>query len=338
MDKSVTDWLLEEEDPGVRYLALRDLAGADGKKLKTARVKAHREGPISWVLAGMNEEGYWVKPGPGYSPKYTGTVWSIILLAQLGASVEEDERIATSCFYLLNNALSQGGQFSPNGQPEATFDCLQGNMLASLLDLGFYDPRLDGAFEWMARTLTGEGMSPMEDKTAPVRYYSNKYGPNFACGINNGLPCAWGGVKVMLAFSRLPEGRRTDLIDRAIKAGIDFFFSKDPATADYPCGYAEKPDSKWWKFHFPVFYVADILQIAEALTALGYSADPRLANTLDLIRRKQDETGRWPLEYDYRTWGDFGPKKQPNKWVTLRALRVLKRAEEKDEKGYSLIY
>jgi hypothetical protein len=32
------------------------------------------------------------------------------------------------------------------------------------------------------------------------------------------------------------------------------------------------------------------------------------------------------MEYDYtgKTWVDFGPKKQPNKWVTLRALRVLK--------------
>jgi hypothetical protein len=32
------------------------------------------------------------------------------------------------------------------------------------------------------------------------------------------------------------------------------------------------------------------------------------------------------MEYDYtgKTWIDFGGKKQPNKWVTLRALRVLK--------------
>jgi hypothetical protein len=50
-----------------------------------------------------------------------------------------------------------------------------------------------------------------------------------------------------------------------------------------------------------------------------------LANALEIIRNKQDSQGRWPLEYDYggKTWVDFGPKKQPNKWVTLRALRVL---------------
>ena len=47
-----------------------------------------------------------------------------------------------------------------------------------------------------------------------------------------------------------------------------------------------------------------------------------------LIKDKQDDQGRWPLEYEYtgKTWVDFGVKKQPNKWVTLRALRVLKAA------------
>lgn len=37
----------------------------------------------------------------------------------------------------------------------------------------------------------------------------------------------------------------------------------------------------------------------------------------------------WLLDYDYpdKTWSDFGPKKQPNKWVTLRALRVLQAIE-----------
>ena len=110
--------------------------------------------------------------------------------------------------------------------------------------------------------------------------------------------------------------------------GAEFFFSVDPSTAKYPTGYAEKPSGNWWKFGFPVFYVADILQIAEALVGLGYANDPRLANTLELIRSKQDEKGRWLLEYNYdgKTWMRFGKMKEPNEWVTLRALRVLKSA------------
>ncbi len=40
---------------------------------------------------------------------------------------------------------------------------------------------------------------------------------------------------------------------------------------------------------------------------------------------KQDEEGRWPLEYSpAKTWARFGQKGQPSKWVTLNALRVLK--------------
>jgi hypothetical protein len=322
-------WLLEREDPGIRYLALRDLPelDPDDRQLKAARQTAHKDGPIAEVLTHMEKEGFWVKPGPGYNPKYRSTVWAMILLAQLGAAADADKRIEQACKYLVDHALAEGGQFTmvASKAPSGTADCIQGNLLWSLQELGYDDPRLQKAYDWMARTVTGEGIAPMQAKHSPVRYYAGKCGPTFACGANNKLPCAWGGAKVMLAFSKLPVDRRTPLIQKAIQHGVDFFFSVDPATATYPCGWAEKPSGNWWKFGFPVFYVSDILQIAEALVGLGYGDDPRLSATLDLIREKQDGAGRWPLEYGYsgKTWIEVGKKKQPNKWVTLRALRVL---------------
>jgi hypothetical protein len=132
----------------------------------------------------------------------------------------------------------------------------------------------------------------------------------------------------MGAFGSLPESKRTPLIERAIQVGVDFLLGTDPAQADYPSGFSAKPSGNWWKFGFPVFYVTDILQIVEVLVRLGYGGDPRLANTMELIQGKCDQEGRWPQEYSYtgKTWVDCGPKKQPNKWVTLRALRVLKGA------------
>ena len=195
-----------------------------------------------------------------------------------------------------------------NKAPSGTVDCLQGNMLWSLMELGYEDPRMDSAYEWMARTVTGEGVAPMKEKHAQVRYFAGKCGPTFACGANNKLPCAWGGVKVLLALCHLPVEKRSELIQRAIREGVDFFFSVDPSTADYPNGMAAKPSGNWWKFGFPVFYVTDILQIAEALVGLGFAKDTRLANTLELIRSKQDEQGRWPLEYNYdgKTWMRLG--------------------------------
>jgi hypothetical protein len=322
----VLDWLLERSDPGVRYLVLRDLLEQGDPELAAARSEAHEKGPISTVLSEMKEDGYWVKPGPGYSPKYTGTVWSLILLAQLGASAAQDARIERACEYVLDHALTEGGQFTTSGAPSGTADCLQGNLCAALVDLGCDDPRLERAFEWMARSVTGEGVAPLNDRSAAVRYYSGKCGPRFACGANNKLPCAWGAVKVMLALSKWPKERRTPVIGRAIQEGVDFLFSTDPALANYPSGYSDRPSRNWWKFGFPVFYVTDVLQIVEALVVLGYGHDPRLTNALNVVREKQDIQGRWVLEYDYtgKTWGDFGAKNQPNKWVTFRALRALK--------------
>ncbi len=103
--------------------------------------------------------------------------------------------------------------------------------------------------------------------------------------------------------------------------------SIDPATAGWPSYYTGKPNASWWKFGFPVFYVTDILQVVEALVGLGYGDDPRLANARALIAGKADAAGRWPLEYHYqgKMWDGvhFGRKGQPNKWVTIRALRAL---------------
>jgi hypothetical protein len=321
-------WLLDDDSPGVRYLALRDILALppESAELRTARQQAHQNGPIAAILDKMEEPGYWVTPGPGYNPKYRSTVWAVILLAQLGASINENPRILRACQYLASHAQTSRGHFTISGTPSTTVDCLQGNLCWAPLELGYDPVQLEKAFEWMARSVTGEGVAPPDDRQAKVRYYAGKYGPNFACGANNRLPCAWGAVKVMLAFGRLPASLRTPLIERAIAQGTDFLLDVDPATAAYPTGYSEKPSGNWWKFGFPVFYVTDLLQNVEALAHLGLGDDPRLGNAVALILDKQDEQGRWALEYDYtgKTWVDFGPKKAPNKWVTLRALRTLK--------------
>ncbi|HLE74331.1 MAG TPA: hypothetical protein VI688_08805, partial [Anaerolineales bacterium] len=74
----------------------------------------------------------------------------------------------------------------------------------------------------------------------------------------------------------------------------------------------------------------DVLQNLEVLTALGHGGDPRLAPAIDLLLSKQDAQGRWKMEYTYngKTWVDLEEKGKPSKWVTLRALRVLKRVAQ----------
>lgn len=330
-------WLLEEDaaHPGVRYFALIDLLDrpADDPEVTAARRAVMERGPVPTILAAQDPAGFWAEPGPGYLPKYRSTVWSFIYLAQLGAD-PADPRLRAGGEYLLAHTIAANGAFSTSGAPSGYIHCLAGNLGTALLDLGFSgDERLVRALDVMARYVTGEGVAPAEEKGAPLRYYAGTCGPGFRCGANDKLPCAWGAVKVLRALARVPKGERSLAMQSALATAVDFLFSADPATAAYPAGYAEprpstRPSRSWFQFGFPLFYVTDVLQSAEALTEAGYGDDVRLDNTYDLILSKRDPQGRWKMEYSYqgKTWADAEPKGQPSKWVTLRALRLLKRA------------
>jgi hypothetical protein len=328
-------WLLETDqaNPGVRYFALAELLDRpeDDPEVIIAQEAVMATGPIPAILDAQASGGYWVAPGPGYLPKYTSTVWQIIFLAQLGAD-GHDPRVRAGCEYVLDHARERGGAFSMDARPTGRIHCLQGNLATALVDLGFLgDERLEGALDCLAKSVTGEGLAPAEDRQAPVRYYrSGNSGPGFLCSANNHQPCAWGAVKAMLGLSRVPSDRRTPSIQSAIERGVDFLLSCDPAVADYPMGYSTKPSQSWFRFGYPIGYVTDVLQNLEVLTALGVAGDPRLRRAVDLVQGQADASGRWALRYTYnsKTWADVERRGEPSKWVTLRALRVLKRVGE----------
>jgi hypothetical protein len=326
------DWLLEKdaENPSVRYFALRDLKDlpSDDAQLKGAFQDISKSGPIPKILAEQKDEGYWEKPGPGYLPKYRSTVWQIIFLAQLGAKIS-DERVRKGCHYLLDNAIAKTRGISMSATASGAIHCLQGNLCAALYDLGCRDdPRLLNAVEWMACSVTGDEYMHPDQGSAPIRYYrSGISGPGFLCSANDHKPCAWGAVKVALALSRVPEEKRSPAVKKATQMCIEFLLSTDPAGADYPHPYAPKPSQSWFKIGFPVFYVTDVLQILEALVDLDLAGDKRLKNLADLVTEKAGDDGRWKMEYTYngKTSAIIEEKKQPSKWVTLRALRALKK-------------
>ena len=70
----------------------------------------------------------------------------------------------------------------------------------------------------------------------------------------------------------------------------------------------------------------DVLEILGILTRLGYR-DERMQEAIDLVMAKQDGQGRWKLENTFNGRFQFNieQKGQPSKWVTLNALRVLKK-------------
>lgn len=317
-------WLLEPDpdNPGVRYFALRELLDRpeDDPEVQAARVAIMTTGPVPAILDAQYPDGYWVKPGGGYSPKYRSTVWQIIFLAELGAD-PSDERVRRGCEYLLSHSIAANGAFSAYQKPvpSGSVHCLNGNLSYALLNLGYADdPRVQAALDWLARAITGEGQ---------IRYYkSGTTGPGFACSANEGQPCAWGATKAMKALIAVPPDRRTPVAQRAIEVGTEFLLSRDPAVADYP--YTQRVSSTWFKFGFPLSYWSDVLETTGVLVELGYGGDPRLANALQFILNKQDTQGRWKLENSLngKMWADIEKKGKPSKWVTLRALRVLKRA------------
>jgi len=88
---AVIEWLLEEDvaNPGIRYHVLTALLqrSADDPEVVAAHQAVMERGPVPAILAAQDPAGYWEKPGEGYYPKYRGTVWSVIYLAQLGADL-----------------------------------------------------------------------------------------------------------------------------------------------------------------------------------------------------------------------------------------------------------
>lgn len=315
-------WLLEpdEANPGVRYFALRDLLDRPetDPDVVAAQEAVMTTGPVPVILNAQAPEGYWVKAGGGYSPKYQGTVWQIIFLAELGVD-PTNERVRRGCEYLLTHSLAANNAFSASQRPvpSSALHCLNGNLLSALLRLGFaQDPRVQAALDWQAQAITGQGQ---------IDYYrSGTNAPGFACGVNQGQPCGWGAAKAMKALLSIPPKQRTPAIQQAIEVGAEFLLSRDPVVADYP--YSERVSSSWFEFGFPLSYWSDVLEVAAVLAQLGYGHDPRLSNALDYILSKQDRQGRWRLEntLNSRMWVSIERRGRPSKWITLRALRLLK--------------
>jgi len=314
-----TPWLLEADaaNPGVRLFALRDLLQrpADDPEVVTAQEEVMRSGPVPAILDAQYPQGYWGKPGPGYTPKYRSTLWQVIFLSQLGADGHH-ERVRQAAEYVFEHALAESDGFSCNGRPGMVIHCLWGNMVRALLDLGYWDDeRLQRSVEALARSITGDGFE---------WYRAYLRAPGFVCGANYGLPCGWGAVRALRALNAVPTDARSPAVTAAIEASVEFLLSYDVARADYP--HHERISSSWFKFGYPLGYVTDVLLNVEALAEAGHIDDPRLQEALQLVLSKQDEQGRWKMEYSYngKMWADVEKKGQPSKWVTLRALRVIR--------------
>ena len=85
-------------------------------------------------------------------------------------------------------------------------------------------------------------------------------------------------------------------------------------------------NSEWTQFSFPTRWHYDVLWGLDYVRSAGVEPDERVADAIDLVKRKQDSDGRWPLENPHAGAVHFDMEDgagKPSRWNTLRALRVL---------------
>jgi hypothetical protein len=73
-------------------------------------------GPVPAILDAQHPDGHWSRPGGGYAPSYTASLWQIIFLAELRAE-GSDPHVRKGSEYLLENIIAENGGFAMDRRP-----------------------------------------------------------------------------------------------------------------------------------------------------------------------------------------------------------------------------
>ena len=104
-----TDWLLEKNNPSVRYFTFLDILDKSWQNPEVVESKKQimKSDLVQKILSKQNTEGYWFEPENFYiKRKYKGTVWNFIILAEIGAN-GNDKRIKKTFEFILKNSQSK---------------------------------------------------------------------------------------------------------------------------------------------------------------------------------------------------------------------------------------
>jgi hypothetical protein len=287
-------WLLEPENPSVRYWTLVDLLDLPPSHLEVqnARVAIAGQPLVREIFALQKPPGYW---GEDEMKPYTaqGAVAALSLLHMLG--VVPDHRTALGCDSFLKFCQHTSGGFSlTRTLRSGIFPCTTGEHLPFLVYFGFGDdPRLRQAFAFVIDDMSSEDA--------------------LDCGRYQHRDCLWGAIAALNGLAALPREWQTAQSESVVKRLAN-------ALLDAPYDF-EGEHKRWLTFGVPRAW--DLLSALKALAAYGYARDHRFTPLLELVLARQDESGRWLCGSVSRTW-PVEPRNRPSKWVTLDALRVLK--------------
>jgi len=312
--KAVVDWLLEENQPSIRYLTLTQLLekAEDDPEVRLAKERITKNGWVADILAKQKRGGSWLSEESLYRPKYLSTNWMLLILSDLGFT-NRDPRIRTACELWIKRFAKGDGGFAMEGMKKSHL-CTVGNTARALVRFGYAEhPKVKSAFEWLVKNRDKNG--------------------GWSCfGSGRNLD-SWEG---MSAFAVYPKQKWTEGMKRAVELGAEFYLQREM----HKQGSRYEP---WYRFHYPVHYYYDLLVGLDFMTALGYGDDPRLRYAVSLLKERRRPDGRWnldavhpDLEGKMAEWYDKNPNRkptpfaleipgEPSKMITLRAMLVLKR-------------
>jgi hypothetical protein len=315
--KSAVDWLLEPDQPAIRYLTLTELQEKSEKDPEVIEAKKAilERGWAADILARQDPEGYWESKERFYTPKYLSTNWMLLILSDLGLT-KKDKRIALACEQWMERFSKKDGGSAMEGS-KASHLCTTGNTARALIKFGYSeDPRVKSAIKWMVEN-------------------SAKLGGWSCFGSGRNLD-SW---EPMSAFAVYPKQKWTKDIHEVVEKAAEFYLEREV----HRQGEHYEP---WYRFHYPVHYYYDLLVGLDFMTALGYAKDKRLNHAIEVLKKKKGKDGRWNLdavhpdvEGGVAEWYAKHPKQaptpfslekvgEPSKMITLRAMIVEKRLAE----------
>jgi hypothetical protein len=294
LDSDIIAWLLEPDNPSVRYWTLVDILdrSADDAEVREARTAIAQQPLMQELFTRQHPDGHW---GDDETKPHTaaGTLGVLGVLYTLG--VEPDARTAAGCDSLLRFSQHESGGFSMvKTRRSGIFPCTTGAHLPMLVAFGLGDdPRVRRAFAFLIKDMSADDA--------------------LDCGRYQHRDCLWGAIAALNGLAVLPADMRSSQSEAAVQRLAGALLDAD---YDFAGGHR-----RWLTLGVP--RVWDLLSALRALAAHGYARDPRFGPLLDLFLNQQDEQGRWLCGSVSRTW-PLEKRNRPSKWVTLDALRLLR--------------
>jgi hypothetical protein len=309
---SVIQWLLDG-DPSIRWQTQRDLIGSKKHVFERERRKVARAGWGARLLARQDLKGAWAggaSPDSGlYSPKWTSTTYTMLLLRDLGLPAD-NRQARKACTLLLDHGLQPDGGISYGTWAKWARKgetCITGMVLSILSYFSYDDARLDT----IARHLLEEQMPDGGWNCQRPRGATH-------ASVHTTISALEG-----LRFYEMHRGHDARKVRAAQLRGREFLLAHR-LFRSHRTGKIIKPE--FLRFSFPPRWHYDVLRALDHFQTVNAPRDPRLTDAIDIVLRSRRADGRWPLQHVHhgRTFFELERVGEPSRWNTLRALRVLK--------------